>query len=112
MVQNKNLCVQVHVHVLPCPMFPLTLVIMRQTFSFTLQTISFFRLLQLATKMAVHGTLALFDPDEEDWVEHTDKLSYYFTANGITDGAKKRAKLLCPSNLLPYEKFCVSGTVK
>ena len=44
--------------------------------------------------MAVHGTLAPFDPEEEDWVEYTDRLSYYFTANGITDGAKKRAILI------------------
>ena len=50
----------------------------------------FSRLLQLATRMAVHGTLAPFDPDEEDWVEYTNRLSYYFTANGITDGARKR----------------------
>ena len=41
--------------------------------------------------MAVHGTLVSFDPEVEDWVEYTDRLSYYFTANGITDNAKKRA---------------------
>ena len=39
--------------------------------------------------MAVHGTLAPFNPDKEDWVEYTDRLSYYFTANGITDDARK-----------------------
>ena len=44
--------------------------------------------------MAVHGTLAPFDPDEEEWVEYTDRFSYYFTANGITDGARKRAILI------------------
>ena len=44
--------------------------------------------------MAVHGTLAPFNPEEEDWVEYTDRLSYYFTANGITDSAKKRAILI------------------
>ena len=44
-------------------------------------------------RMAVHGTLAPFDPDEEDWVEYTNRLSY-FTANGITDGARKRAILI------------------
>ena len=43
---------------------------------------------------AVHGTLTPFDPDEEDWVEYTDRLSYYFTANGVTDAAKKRAILI------------------
>ena len=35
--------------------------------------------------MAVHGTLASFDPEEEDWVKYTDKLLYYFTAIGIID---------------------------
>ena len=45
-------------------------------------------------RMAVHGTLAPFDPYEEDWVEYTDRLLYYFTANGITDGAKKCAILI------------------
>ena len=60
----------------------------------TLQT-SFFRLLQLAMRMAVYGTLAPFNPDEEDWAEYADRLSYYFTANGITNGARKRAILIC-----------------
>ena len=49
---------------------------------------------KLATTMAVHGSLAPFNPEEEDWVEYTDRLSYYFTANGITDNAKKRAILI------------------
>ena len=31
-----------------------------------------FQLLQLATRMAVHGTLASFDPEVEDWTEYTD----------------------------------------
>ena len=44
--------------------------------------------------MAVHGTLAPFEHDAEDWVEYTDRFSYYFTANGITDGAKKRTILI------------------
>ena len=43
---------------------------------------------KLVMRMAVHGTLAPFDPDKEDWVKFADRLSYYFTANGITDGAK------------------------
>ena len=44
--------------------------------------------------MAVHGTLVSFDLAVEDWVEYTGWLSYYFTANGITDNAKKRAILI------------------
>ena len=44
--------------------------------------------------MAVHGTLAAFNPQEEDWSEYTERLTFYFTANGITTDAKKRAVLL------------------
>ena len=44
--------------------------------------------------MAVHGTLAAFNPREEDWSQYTERLSFYFTANGITGDAKKRAILL------------------
>ena len=41
--------------------------------------------------MAVHGALATFNPQEEDWSE---RLAFYFTANGITTDTKKRAILL------------------
>ena len=44
--------------------------------------------------MAVHGTLAAFNPREEDWSEYAERLTFYFAANGITTGAKKRAILL------------------
>ena len=44
--------------------------------------------------MAVHGALAAFNPQEEDWSEYTERLTFYFTANGITTDAKKRAVLL------------------
>ena len=44
--------------------------------------------------MAVHGTLSAFNPREEDWSEYAERLSFYFTANGITTDAKKRAILL------------------
>ena len=44
--------------------------------------------------MAVHGTLAAFNPKEEDWSEYSERLTFYFTANGITTDAKKRAILL------------------
>ena len=46
--------------------------------------------------------LAQFDPDEEDWVEYTDRLSYYFTANGITDGARKRVILISCCRLATF----------
>ena len=44
--------------------------------------------------MAVHGVLAAFNPQDEDWSEYAERLTFYFTANGITAGAKKRAILL------------------
>ena len=44
--------------------------------------------------MAVHGALAAFNPQEEDWSEYSERLNFYFTANGITADAKKRAVLL------------------
>ena len=44
--------------------------------------------------MAVHGALAAFNPQEEDWSEYSERLTFYFTANGITTDAKKRAVLL------------------
>ena len=46
------------------------------------------------TEMAVHGTLAAFNPREEDWTEYAERLTFYFAANGITTEAKKRAILL------------------
>ena len=44
--------------------------------------------------MAVHGALAAFNSQEEDWSEYSERLTFYFTANGITTDAKKRAVLL------------------
>ena len=44
--------------------------------------------------MAVHGAFAAFNPQEEDWSEYSERLTFYFTANGITTGTKKRAILL------------------
>ena len=44
--------------------------------------------------MAVHGTLAAFNPCEEDWSEYAERLSFYFATNGITTDAKKRTILL------------------
>jgi len=44
--------------------------------------------------MAVHGTLSAFNPQEEDWLEYSERLEFYFMANRITTEAKKRAILL------------------
>ena len=49
----------------------------------------------LAMRMAaVHGSLAAFDSNTEEWTEYIGRLEFYFIANGITDGAKQRAVLL------------------
>ena len=45
--------------------------------------------------MATHGTVDAFDSSKEQWSSYTERLEFYFTANGITDAAKKRAILLC-----------------
>ena len=50
--------------------------------------------LQGTHHMAVHGALAAFNPQEEDWSEYSESLTFYFTAIGITTDAKKRAILL------------------
>ena len=47
-----------------------------------------------ASRMAVHGALAAINPQEEDWSEYCERLTFYFTTNGITTDAKKRAVLL------------------
>ena len=44
--------------------------------------------------MAIHGTLAPFNPREEDWSEYAERLSFYFAANGITTDTKKCTILL------------------
>ena len=34
--------------------------------------------------IAVHGTLAAFNPREEDWSKYSERLTFYFTTNRIT----------------------------
>jgi len=43
---------------------------------------------------AVHGTLAMFDSNTEEWTEYIEHLEFYFAANGITDAAKQWVVLL------------------
>ena len=50
-------------------------------------------LFQVITTGDENGCSSPFDPDEKEWVEYTDRFSNYFTANGITDGARKHAIL-------------------
>ena len=37
--------------------------------------------------MAKHGNVGEFDPEREDWVSYTERLSQYFIANGIDEDA-------------------------
>ena len=49
----------------------------------------------LAMRMtAVHGSLAAFNSNTKEWTEYIERLEFYFTANGITDGTKQHAVLL------------------
>ena len=57
----------------------------------------------LATKMtALHGSLTVFDSNTEEWTEYIKYLEFYFTVNGITDGAKQRAVLLSSRGPLTF----------
>ena len=41
--------------------------------------------------MAVHGSLAAFNPKEEDRSEYSERFDFYFTTNEITTDAKIQA---------------------
>ena len=43
---------------------------------------------------AVHGAIASFDPDTNEWTEYIERLQFYFAANNIRDGPKQKAILL------------------
>ena len=44
--------------------------------------------------MATHGTLSAFNPDQEPWTTYTERLHYYFIANGVKSDEQKCAILL------------------
>ena len=44
--------------------------------------------------VGLHGFVAAFDPNQEDWSEYTERLEHYFTANEIDSEEKRRAILL------------------
>ena len=44
--------------------------------------------------VGLHGTVAAFDPAQEDWSEYIERIEHYFTANGIVEEDKRRAILL------------------
>ena len=53
--------------------------------------------------MATHGSLAPFDSSTEDWTSYTQRMNYYFVANDVADGAKKRSILLSACGATTYK---------
>ena len=53
--------------------------------------------------MATHGSVSAFDPSKEDWTTYEERLRYYFVANDVTDGAKKRSILLAACGAPAYK---------
>ncbi len=54
--------------------------------------------------MAMHGTMSEFKPGgKESWNTYTERLDHYFTANGVTDAAQKRAILLAVRGAATYK---------
>ena len=47
--------------------------------------------IQIRLDMAAHGKMNAFDATKESWTSYAERLSFYFTANGITDDAIKKA---------------------
>ena len=50
-----------------------------------------------------HGSVNAFDSKKEEWLSYTDRLSYYFEANGVTMTEMKRAILLVESGLAIFK---------
>ena len=46
------------------------------------------------TPVGLHGSVAAFDPSQEEWSEYTERILHYFTANDISSPEKRRAILL------------------
>ena len=47
----------------------------------------------------VHGSLAPFEKGKESWKNYTERLDFYFQANGIADAVQKRSILLSKSRV-------------
>ena len=47
--------------------------------------------------MATHGSVGEFNPDREDWISYTERLTQYFVANGISEEGDKRKAILLSS---------------
>ena len=54
--------------------------------------------------MATHGSVGEFNPDREDWISYTERLTQYFVANGISEeGVKRKAILLSSCGAATYQ---------
>ena len=55
--------------------------------------------------MATHGSVGEFNPDREDWISYTERLTQYFVANGISaeEGDKRKAILLSSCGAATYQ---------
>ena len=51
------------------------------------------------------GQMCEFDASREDWTQYSERLSHYFTANGITDAARKKAILLTVVGPATYKQL-------
>ena len=52
---------------------------------------------------AVFGKVDHFDGEQEDWTQYVERLGHFFTANGITAEAKKKAVFLSVIGPGPYK---------
>ena len=52
------------------------------------------QILHLATRMATLRKIGEFQPLVEDWTQYTERLEFFFAANGITTAEKKHATFL------------------
>ena len=51
------------------------------------------------------GQMCEFDASRDDWTRYSERLSYYFTTNDITDAARKKAILLTVVEPVTYKQL-------
>ena len=60
------------------------------------------------TMTLTHGSVGEFNNAEEDWKTYVERVDLYFTANEITNAAKKRAVLLSVCGAKTYHTIRIS----
>jgi hypothetical protein len=58
------------------------------------------------------GNVGEFVPSQEEWTQYEDRISHFFTANGIEDDDKKRAVFLSMVGPSTYKLLCNLITLK